>query len=99
VTQKEMKLKIKNELKAQVKKIRELKNERKGAMYGYVSDLMCTQEDYRRKHVAYCMCFNKTQYSLIESNPRKPLTSLDWIGYIGTWEAKIAHAKTIYTGS
>ena len=64
---------IKNELKKTALKIRKLKNKRKELPYGYVDGLDLTQEEYRRKHVAYCIYFNNTPYEMIESNPREPL--------------------------
>jgi hypothetical protein len=80
---------IKKELKEEAKKIRELKNERKKVMYGYVSGLDYAQEDYRRKHVAYCMYFNNTPYEKIESNPKVPLYKTAYDYRISSFEKKV----------
>ncbi len=99
MTRKEMKLKVKNELKAQAKEIRELKRKRKDVMYGYVHGLGFASEDYRYKHVAYCTFFNNTPYDLVESNPREPLEEGDYEGFTSTWKKEIVNVKIIHTSS
>lgn len=99
MTRKEMKLKIKKELKAQAKEIRGLKSKRKGIMYGYVPGLGFASEDYRYKHVAYCTFFNHTPYDLVESNPKEPLEEGDYKGFTSTWEKEIVDAKIIHISS
>lgn len=99
MTRKEMKLKVKNELKALAKEIRKLKNERKGAMYGYVSGLEWSSEEYREKHVAYCTFFNNTPYERIERDPREPLSYSCYSRFINTWEKEIIDVETVHTSS
>lgn len=66
---KELKLKLKNELKDIAVEIRELKSKRKESQYGYVSGLSAESQDFRIKHIAYCM-FRGTPYEKIESKHR-----------------------------
>ena len=66
---------VKNEHKELAKEIREAKNKRKTSMYGYVSGLYYDRQEYRHKHVAYCIFFNNTPYEKIEANPKEPLSS------------------------
>lgn len=99
MTRREMKLKIKNELKAQAKEIRELKSKRKIYIYGHVDGLEYASEKYREKHIAYCTFFNNTPYELIESNPRYPRTEKDYIRFISTWEKEIKDVEIIRISS
>lgn len=66
MTFKQLKNQIKEEQKQAAKEIRELKSKRKEASCGYVSGLDKARFNYRHKHIAYCMFFNKTPYELIE---------------------------------
>ena len=66
---KELKLKLKSELKDIAANIRELKGKRKQHANGYVPGLGSAQWDFRMKHIAYCM-LRGTPYEKIESKHR-----------------------------
>lgn len=69
MTFKELKSKLKNELKEIAVNIRELKSKRKQHSNGYVPGLGSAQWDFRMKHIAYCM-LRGTPYEKIESKHR-----------------------------
>lgn len=69
MTYKELKLKLKSELKNIAVDVRALKDKRKEHKYGYVPGLASEQQDFRIKHIAYCM-FRGTPYEKIESKHR-----------------------------
>ena len=96
---KETKLKVKNELKVQAREIRKLKSKRKGAMNGFVDGILYASEEYREKHVAYCIFFNNTLYESIEQNPRVPLDYKEYSRFIYNWQKEINSDKTIYINS
>lgn len=96
---KDLKLKVKNELKELAKEIREMKNQRKKVMYGYVSGLDYASAEYREKHVAYCMFFNNTPYERIERDPWEPLDYNEYAHYINAWEREVDSDKTLCSGS
>lgn len=96
---KDLKLKVKNELKELAKEIREMKNQRKKVKYGYVSGLDYASEEYRERHVAYCMYFNNTPYERIESNPREPLEANCYNNIIYDWKKEVECDKTLCSGS
>ncbi len=66
---KELKLKLKSELKTIAVDVRGLKNKRKEHKYGLVPGLSAEQQDFRIKHIAYCM-MRGTPYEKIESKHR-----------------------------
>ncbi len=66
---KQLKLKLKNELKTIAVDIRKLKDTRKKVQYGYVLGLCSEQQDFRIKRIAYCM-LRGTSYEKIESKHR-----------------------------
>ena len=68
---KEFKLKLKNELKDIAVIIRKLKGERKQHEFGRPPGLWGEQQDFRIKHIAYCM-LRGTPYNKIESKHRNP---------------------------
>lgn len=68
---KELKTKLKSELKESATEIRSLKNKRKEHANGYVPGLGSEQQDFRVKHIAYCM-LRGTDYEKIESKHRDP---------------------------
>ena len=96
---KELKLKVKDELKSLAKEIREMKGERKKVAYGYVYGLEYASDEYRRKHTAYCIYFNGTPYEAIESNPRYPLTKGSYNHFMDKWEELIDDAKNVCISS
>jgi len=70
MTYKELKTKLKNELKEMAKTIRFKKGKRKFEPNGYVYGLFRLREDFRIKHLAYCM-LGGTPYEKIESKHSK----------------------------
>ena len=68
---KELHSKLKNELKTIAVEIRELKSKRKGSPNGVVPGLGSEQQDFRIKHIAYCM-FRGKSYEQIENKHRDP---------------------------
>jgi hypothetical protein len=99
MTKKQLKLKIKTELKSLAQKIREQKNKRTSVPNGYVSGLDYNRNSYRHKHIAYCLMFNNTPYHMIEC-PRednKP-SKYSLESYEKEWEGLIDE-ETIYPSS
>jgi len=70
MTYKELKLKLKTELKEMAKDIRKKKSQRCAANSGYVSGLDSDRWVFRVKHLAYCM-LNGTPYEKVESKHKK----------------------------
>lgn len=99
MTRKELKLKVKNELKELAKEIRKLKNQRKEVPYGYVAGLEYSSEEFRERHTAYCIYFNGTPYERIESNPREPLHPNSYNNIIYDWKKEVESDKTLCSGS
>jgi hypothetical protein len=73
MTFKELKLSIKKQLKETASTIRILKASRKPhvynsnpALYDSLGYLESHRYNYRNKHIAYCMFFNRTKYEDIE---------------------------------
>ena len=87
---KDLKEVVKQEQKDLAQLIKELKSKRKGSTYGYVSGLLGCQEEYRRKHVAYCIFFNDTPYEAIESNTTTPLVERDYNPWFSGWKHDVA---------
>lgn len=96
---KELKLKVKSELKELAREIREMKNQRKKVPFGYVEGLEYASEDFRRKHIAYCIFFNGTPYERIESNPRDALTTYSYGHHIDRWKKEAGNDKTLCSNS
>jgi len=93
---KELKLKIKEDQKRLARKIKEQKSKRKESPNGYVHGLDYNSREYRHKHIAYCMMFNKTPYDLIErpredNKPSKHLVD----GYKEGWKGLIDDEQEI----
>ena len=87
---KDLKDVVKQEQKDLALQIRELKSKRKGLDYGYVRGLLEAQEEYRRKHVAYCIFFNGTPYESIETGTKSPLAERDYNPWFNGWKANIS---------
>ena len=68
---KQLKSKLKQELKDIADDIRKLKSERKQRSNGFVPGLWSDQQDFRIKHIAYCL-LRGTPYEKIESKHRDP---------------------------
>jgi len=90
MTKKQLKTKIKTELKSLAQKIREQKNKRKHVADGYVSGLDYNRDSYRHKHIAYCLMFNNTPYHMIEC-PRDNNKARKYVldKYKSEWEGLI----------
>jgi len=70
MTYKELKLKLKTELKIMAIEIHFDRSRRKSVPNGYISGLLGLQENVRIKHLAYCM-LKGTPYEKIEPNHSK----------------------------
>ena len=66
---KELKLKLKNELKTIAVEIHNFKKERKQRKFGYVPELYRKQLDFRIQHIALCL-LRGVAYDKIESKHR-----------------------------
>ena len=74
---------IKSELKNLSKEIRELKSARKSTAYGYVSGLSRVQNEYRHKHIAYCLVHG-TSYDRIENPSEGNKPDMDWVNKLAS---------------
>lgn len=84
-----MKIKeMKEQLKEDAKEIRELKNKRKTAQYGFVSGLVRAREIYRSKHFAYCLFRGRTSEEIEPTfNPNNRPYNFDYT--VDYWLKKI----------
>ena len=71
MTFKELIKKLKDENKAIAAEIKELKSKRKSFDNGYVPSLSGEQQEYRIKHIAYCL-LRGTPFESIEPKWREP---------------------------
>jgi len=74
MTYKKLKRILKEELKALSKDIRLKKSERKSREHGWVPGLFTSREQFRIKHIAYCL-LRGTPYEKIESKHRENLSA------------------------
>jgi len=89
MTFKELKKKIKEEQKSLAQLIREEKSKRKKVPDGYVAGLEFASNKYRHIHIAYCTFFNKTPYSMIESDCHEDPDTGRIDRYKKNWETQI----------
>jgi len=104
MTQKELKQKIKEQLKNDAKEIRFAKFIRKPKNLKTITDeqkkefsgiierpwrLDSIRWGYRHKHIAYCMCFNKTPYERIELHCKEAPSFKTVDKYINDWKGQI----------
>jgi hypothetical protein len=98
MTFKELKLKIKNELKQLAQEIRIGKSLRKPHLYAQAPPehrklaRICegNRDDFRHKHIMYCHMFNGTPYDKIEQ-PREDNGPRSWLldEYRKKWESML----------
>ena len=85
-----LKLEVKNELKGIASTIRQLKAKRKKVPFGYVPELESEQWEFRRKHIAYCIFFNRKEYFEIEQPaPDNFVDEYYYKGFIKEWEREV----------
>lgn len=82
---KTIKEEIKKELKVVAIEIREMKSGRKNVPNGYVLGLNSTSEQYRYKHIAYCIFFNGTKYEDIERKSYRSVAKYYYNRYLSNW--------------
>ena len=87
---KALKLQVKNELKGIASTIRQLKAKRKEVPFGYVPELETQQWNFRTKHIAYCIFFNKKEYHEIEvPAPNNFVDEYYYEGFLKEWEREV----------
>jgi hypothetical protein len=79
---------LKSELKAISAQIRQLKTTRKKQPNGYVSGLSGLQEDFRAKHIAYCLLRGRTIEQIENRRVSNPPDASNGIECLLQWKLK-----------